>query len=302
MTEEYFTLWEHLAILRNTLLRILLVILIGTFITFFFYKEIFQIITWPLKSSEQNLEAYEIKHQKIFNSGSHEIEYFLPAHTIVSKTSFDYTNAEHSITIPANHFIETERSLSTTQLILLSPTEGMITGLKVSFWISLVGTSPVWLFFLLQFMGPALHTPEKRLLLPFTLLAYIFLSFGLLFAYFFTIPLANSYLESFNREIGINMWTLSSYIDFSITLFLANAFAFELAFFMILLVHFNIISSEMLIAKRRHMIVGAFVIGAILTPPDIFTQLALALPLIGLYELIVLYAMAKRRFMIQEYG
>jgi len=113
------------------------------------------------------------------------------------------------------------------------------------------------------------------------------------FAYLITIPIANDYLLLFNQDIGTNFWSLSSYLDYTVILMIGNAISFECAVIGIFLVQQNILSSDTLIRKRRYFIVGAFILGAILTPPDVLTQAMLAIPLMILYELIILYAKFK---------
>lgn len=180
-------------------------------------------------------------------------------------------------------------------LLILGPLEGMAITLKMCFWTSLVATSPIWLFFLLSFISPALRSSEKGLLLPFVIASFLFLSFGAIFGFFITIPMSNQYLLAFNSSIGNNMWTLSNYFDYTLMLIFASALAFELAVVLFFLVHFGIFSHQAMIEKRRLAIVVAFVLGAVLTPPDILTQLMLALPLIALYEAAIWYAYIRER-------
>jgi sec-independent protein translocase protein TatC len=179
-------------------------------------------------------------------------------------------------------------------LVVLGPLDGFLTALKTSFWAGLVTTSPIWTFFIMGFIAPALNPKERKWVLPFIFFSLLFLSLGMLFSYYVTIPLANQFLSSFNEEIGINMWTLSSYLDYTLILLLSNALAFELSVILLFLVHYGVISSERLIGLRRYAIVIIFILAAILTPPDIFTQLMLAIPLMIIYELAILYAKFRR--------
>ena len=105
-----------------------------------------------------------------------------------------------------------------------------------------------------------------------------------------TLPIANDYLSLFNSSIGQNAWTLDHYVNYVLCLCLGHAIAAELSVLLLVLVHFGLLSAEWLIAKRRVMIVGAFILGALLTPPDVLTQLLLAFPLIGIYEIAICYA------------
>jgi sec-independent protein translocase protein TatC len=175
-------------------------------------------------------------------------------------------------------------------LIVLGPIDGFATTLKTSFWVGLVITSPIWTFFIMKFIAPALHARERNWMVPFVALSLLFLSLGMSFSYFITIPIANQFLSSFNREIGINMWTLSSYLDYTLILLLSNALAFELCVILLFLVHYGRLSASKMIKGRRYAIVFIFILAAILTPPDIFTQFMLALPLTIIYEFAIVYA------------
>ena len=183
----------------------------------------------------------------------------------------------------------------TTPLVILSPLEGFLSAMKVCFLVGVVATSPLWIFFFLQFINPALNLREKQLIWPFLGVSFVLITLGFLFAFFITIPAANQYLIAFNQTIGINMWSLGLYLDYTLFLLLANAFAFELGAVGFFLVHLQLISAEQLIAKRRAAIVCSFIIGALLTPPDVLTQIMLAVPLIGLYELIIIYGRFRHR-------
>jgi len=181
------------------------------------------------------------------------------------------------------------------QLVILGPVDGLLTTFKTGFWVGLVGTSPLWSYFLMTFVSPALKKNERNWILPFVALSLTFLSIGFMFAYNVTIPFANQFLSAFNQEVGVNLWTMSNYIDFTLILLLSNALAFELCIILFFLVHFEKIKHETLKKNRKYFIVGAFILSAILTPPDIFTQIMLALPLLGIYELAILYGKLRNR-------
>ncbi len=88
---------------------------------------------------------------------------------------------------------------------------------------------------------------------------------------------------------------MAHYLDYTLVLFLGHAIAFEISLLLLFMVHFGVLSLELLISKRRYMIVGAFIVGAVLTPPDVPTQLMLAIPLIGIYEIAIIYGKIRRK-------
>lgn len=152
-------------------------------------------------------------------------------------------------------------------LALLSPQEGLMTVFKLSFWIGVLATSPYWLFALLGFIRPGLNKPEKSGLAFFLLLSALFIALGVSLALFVTIPLANNYLYEFNSSIGINLWGFSSYVDYLLILLFAHGATFEIGALLLLLIHLQIIQWQTLADKRRHAILFALIVGAILTPP-----------------------------------
>ncbi len=294
MAEEISSFWGHISALRRTLIQIFAIIAAGALISLLFYQEVFALVAYPLQNSifrNSTLESHEIKYERIYNSSSQTQFYTLPpSANAAMKLSEGVSEIEpHLYAIPSKGSLEIEHSLPHS-LVVLGPLDGMFASFKISFWIGLVGASPFWMLCLLKFISPALHPREKRLILPFLTLSLVFLSLGFFFAYCITIPLANAYLMAFNKGIGVNLWTLSNYVDYTVTLLLANALAFESFVILAFLVHFGVLNADLMKQKRRHMIVAAFIIGALLTPPDILTQFLLAVPLICLYECAILYA------------
>lgn len=293
MSEQWLSIWEHLSALRRTFFCCCAIILVGMLCAFCFYQELFSLLTSPLQNSH-SLQREQIYRERLYNGSSEPIEYTVPAHAkVVRDLAMVQEISPGRYLIPPHTSLDLEHARPMNQLILLGPLEGFMTSLKMSFWVGIIGTVPFWGFLILQFILPALHVHERRLLLPFIGLSLLFLILGVLFAYYVTIPIANSYLQSFNEGMGINLWTLAHYLDYTVVLLLGSAAAFELAVVLAFLVHLEIIRKESLINRRRHMIVGAFIAGAILTPPDILTQFLVAIPLIALYELIILYAKVK---------
>lgn len=179
-------------------------------------------------------------------------------------------------------------------LLIMGPLDGFVLVFRACFWLSLVATAPLWGAVWLRFALPALKPSERALMIPFILSSFLFLCMGLAFAHFVTLPTASHSLYLFNQSIGQNAWTLSSYVDYLLVILSGHAVAAEIALLLFFLVHFGVLRPGQLILMRRHMIVASFVLGALLTPPDIVTQFFLAVPLICLYELAIVYAKWRR--------
>jgi sec-independent protein translocase protein TatC len=293
--------WEHVAALRKTLLRSLFAILTATILCFAFYQELFSLMAFPLQenwiSSKYNsLTINEIRYTRVVNSQLTPLDYTLPEGSSLIKSSPGVRLREgRRYQIPPGESLDIEIANDPQQLIILGPLEGLSVTFKFCFWAGFVLSSPLWIYWLIQFISPALTEGEWRMFVPFLGLSFVFLSCGALFAYFFTIPVAAQYLQSFNSSLGNNLWSVGHYLDFTLFLLFANALAFELSLILFFLVHYGVISRETLAAKRRFAYVLAFILGALLTPPDVFTQILMAGLLIGLYELILIYAKLSKK-------
>lgn len=286
--------WTHIEELRLTIIRCFLFIGIGIILSFVFYDTLFAILTSPIKNIHHHshlLTRKSVKRERILNQGNVEQSYRLPpsSHYILASQNVHQVS-DNTYILPPNGYIEMETLISPMELVMMGPIEGMLITMKVCIWAGVALASPFWTFYLFRFIAPAFGVQDRKILLSFTLLSFVFVIAGLLLAYFVTIPIANEYLYQFNQALGTNLWTLSHYLSYVITLLLANAFAFEMCVCLLCLVHFNLISAKSMAAKRRHMIVAAFIIAAVLTPPDILTQFMLAIPLILLYEIAIIYA------------
>lgn len=182
-----------------------------------------------------------------------------------------------------------------SKLILLGPLDGMAIAFKTSLWVGTATTSPFWMWLLFRFVSPALQQNEKMALTLFFFFSLTFFALGAAFAFYVTIPLSNLLFSNFNTEIGQNMWSLGHYLDYTLFLLLANGLAFEAAVIGLFSVHLGLIGAKGLVKHRRKAILGAFVLAALLTPPDVVTQVILAIPLIVLYEGLIIYSLVKRR-------
>lgn len=297
MNDTALSFWDHAAALRKSILLFCGIVFIGICVAFFFYQELFSFLTAPMQSKNfRDFQTHQLVFERISNPHSQPKLYSLPKQGCIIATSHGIVElGERQFEIPPKGYIDVRLLSTANHLVFLGPLDGIATCIKICFWVGLLGTSPLWILVLIQFIVPALYAHERKVLFPFLSLSLLFLIIGLLFAYYVTIPSANYYLLDFNQGLGTNLWSVSSYLDYSISLLLANAFAFESCLVLLLLVHFGIVSAEFLISKRRHFIVIAFIVGAILTPPDVLSQVLLAVPLIGLYEGAILYAKILRK-------
>jgi len=172
-----------------------------------------------------------------------------------------------------------------TSMIATEVTSTFLAPFKLALILAIFLAMPVVLYQVWAFIAPGLYKHERRLLFPL-LAASIFLFYlGASFAYFIVFPLMFAFFAGTAPQ-GVTMMTdISAYLDFVLTVFMAFGIAFQVPVVTIVLVWTGIMTPDSLRKSRRYVIVLAFVIGAILTPPDVFSQTLLAVPMILLFEI-----------------
>jgi|TARA_R100001143_G_scaffold17028_6_gene18970 sec-independent protein translocase protein TatC len=176
------------------------------------------------------------------------------------------------------------------QMIATEVATPFLVPMKMVLLVAFLLSSPHSLYQLWAFIAPGLYTKERNLIGPLVLSSVLLLLCGMAFAYFLVFPVVFGFLASTAPEGVAIMTDISRYLDFAISLFIAFGFAFETPIVVVLLVKSGVVSVKALRGARAYVIVGAFVLGAVLTPPDIISQFMLAIPMWLLYELGILVA------------
>ena len=177
-----------------------------------------------------------------------------------------------------------------SSMIAIDVASPFLTPFKLTLLLAIMISIPVVLYQLWAFVAPALFKHEKRLARPL-LLSSVFLFYtGCAFAYFVVFPLVFGFLTRIAPEGVAVMTDISKYLDFVMTLFIAFGITFEVPIATIILVATGITSTAKLVSWRPYVIVGAFALGMILTPPDVISQTLLALPMWLLFELGIVFA------------
>lgn len=176
--------------------------------------------------------------------------------------------------------------------------EGMVTthqvggaffvALKVSFFAALVGALPFILYQLWLFVAPGLYANEKKLILPFVFGGTIMFSVGVLFAYYVVTPFGFQFLITFGSFLYTPLINIEDYVGFFTKIMVGFGISFELPVFAYFLALLGLVTDRTLIDFFKYAIVIIFVVAALLTPPDVLTQLLMALPLVLLYGLSIL--------------
>jgi len=156
---------------------------------------------------------------------------------------------------------------------------------KLTLSLAILLAVPVLLYQLWAFVAPGLYDNERKLVLPLLIASTVLFFLGILFAYYVVFPLVFGFLTQAAPEGVAVMTDISSYLDFVLKLFFAFGLAFEVPIATLLLIWTGVSTVESLAEKRPYIIVGAFVIGMLLTPPDVISQTLLAVPVWLLFEL-----------------
>jgi sec-independent protein translocase protein TatC len=170
-----------------------------------------------------------------------------------------------------------------------------LTPLKLAFCVAFVIAMPFVLFQLWRFVAPGLYRQEQRLALPLLISAVALFYVGCAFAYFLVLPAVFGFMAQVAPAGVAVMPDISRFLDFVLVLFIAFGLCFEVPVVLVLLVALGVVEPEQLAHGRSYAIVGAFVIAAILTPPDVVSQLLLAIPMCLLYEAGILAARVVAR-------
>lgn len=177
---------------------------------------------------------------------------------------------------------------SGSSLIFTSVAEAFFTYMKVAFIAGIILASPFVLFQVWAFVTPGLYRHEKRYVIPFVAAGSFFFALGILFAYFVAIPVGFKFLLGYATDFIKPMPSMKEYLSFSIKFLLAFGLVFEFPVVLVLLARIGVVDAKMLARHRKYAILLIFIFAAVMTPPDVISQLLMAIPLMGLYELSII--------------
>lgn len=165
-----------------------------------------------------------------------------------------------------------------------------LTPIRLTAMVSVAIAAPILLYQIWAFVAPGLYKHERRLVVPLVVSSVVLFYSGMAFAYFAVFPVVFKFFVGTVPEGVMMMPSISAYLDFVFSLFFAFGIAFEVPVAVVILVYMGVVSPEALSEKRPYVIVGIFIAAAILTPPDVLSQLLLAVPMCLLYEVGALVA------------
>jgi sec-independent protein translocase protein TatC len=177
------------------------------------------------------------------------------------------------------------------KMIVTDVTGSFFVPMKVTMLVAFLIALPVVMYQLWAFIAPGLYLHERKLILPLVVSSYTLFIIGMAFAYFLVFPTVFKFMASYNAPLGAEMSTdIDNYLSFAMTTFLAFGITFEVPVVVVVLVRMGMVPLAKLKEIRPYVIVGAFVVSAVVTPPDVLSQLLLAVPMTLLYELGLLAA------------
>ena len=177
-----------------------------------------------------------------------------------------------------------------SQMIATDVASPFFAPFKLTLVLSLFIAMPFVLYQIWSFVAPGLYSNEKRLIVPLMIGSTLLFYSGITFAYFIVFPVVFAFFASVAPEGVVIATDISSYLDFILKLFFAFGAAFEIPIAIILLCWSGVPTPDSLREKRAYVVVGAFVIGMLLTPPDIISQTMLAIPMLLLFEVGIIIA------------
>lgn len=282
----------HLEDLRRALIRCLIAIGLGLVLCLFLDKYLATILEYPMRHmtmfgrpvptitfelGTMRLGPYDVS-RKDFPG--------LPAGTphVVYKLGTTTINGQQVATLKP----DPQADPGATRIILrnFNPAEGFMVAFHLALYGSLVVSAPFWLYFLGGFIFPALNIREKKFLFTWLGWGVLLFALGVALTYFVVLPLALRASVEYSSLLGFNAyeWRAEEYIGFVCKFLLGMGLGFQFPLVVLTLVKMGILTHRQLAHYRRHVIVAAFILGAILTTPEMITQVAMAIPLCLLYE------------------
>ncbi|HZL46199.1 MAG TPA: twin-arginine translocase subunit TatC [Opitutaceae bacterium] len=287
---------EHLEDLRKALLRCVAVVFIALVVCLFLDAKLAEILEYPIRRMHL-LDKPRPTMTFVFGSvrlGPYDVSRDdfpgLPpgdAPHVVFKVGLAKIGGDQVPTLTIDP--QGDPGVTRIKLRNFNPAEGFMVAFHIAIYGSLVISAPFWLYFLGQFILPALHVRERKFLFIWLGWGVFLFMAGVLLTYFVLLPLALRASIEYSTLLGFDAyeWRAEEYISFTCKFLLGMGLGFQFPLVVLTLVKLGILHYRQLAHFRRHVWVAAFIIGAVLTTPEVITQVAMAVPLCLLYEICI---------------
>ncbi|GDY18859.1 hypothetical protein LBMAG56_02040 [Verrucomicrobiota bacterium] len=290
---------EHLEDFRWVLIKCVVATIVGMVICLAAGDHLMEVIKWPLKKSADRNESLNTNQVLVVMAGTNVLAKFSapPESTLNFGTNPRVAVELRPITFGSNTFLAfvpttnppAAAKSDMRELLNLRPAGGFIVAFQLAIYGGIVLASPFLIFFIGQFLLPALKLNEKHYLMRGFVAGVVLFLGGVSFCYFKLMPLALDASAKYSQWLGISadQWTAEDYISFVCKFMLGMGLGFEMPVVILVLVKLGVLNYRMLAGFRRYMIVINLVLGAVLTTPEVLTQVMMAIPLQILYEITV---------------
>ena len=183
------------------------------------------------------------------------------------------------------------------ELLYTGISDGLMIQFSLATLVALIITIPAFMWHIWAYVAPGLHKQEKQFLIPIFLLSPLLFIVGAAFAFYILFPVVFKFFLELNASAQVPtvlLPTISGYLDFSIGMLKVFGIAFQLPLVLVCLNRVGLLSKESVIKSRRYVIIAVFIFAAMLTPPDIVSQILLAVPMLFLFELSILFMQKTR--------
>ncbi|HWL16148.1 MAG TPA: twin-arginine translocase subunit TatC [Opitutus sp.] len=292
---EKKSFWDHLRDLRSALLRSAVAVGIALIVCLLIADKLVTVLEYPLKRIDifqkpQPTVSFKIGKSQI---GPYQVDREQFAGFNENKESV-HLLYEIGVTEVGGQQVATLKTLPTpadatslkVRLLNLSPAEAFFVAFRVALYGALIVAAPFWVYFMGQFFLPALNVRERSVLFQWFGWGVFLFFTGVLLTYFLLLPIALRASVEYSHLMGFEAydWRAESYIGFVTRFLLGMGIGFQFPIVVLLLVKLGFLTTEQLAHYRRHVVVLSLIIGAVLTTPEVFTQIAMAVPLYLLYE------------------
>jgi len=187
------------------------------------------------------------------------------------------------------------RPAGNLELIFVSPPEALLANFRLAFIAGIILAMPFIIYQFMVFVLPALYKNEKKIIIPAVFMMALFFVLGVMFAYFAVFPFTIRFFIKFSSDTIVPMFTVSNYLSFATTFMCAFGLIFQMPLVFFILGRLGVVNARFLRTYRKHTLLLVLIISALLTPPDVFSQLMMTVPLMLLYELGIILVMFSQR-------